>query len=401
MIDPPLLTPEHEAQIRALVHVTPAMLRYSGTMAALSVLFDVIGIALPLAVLATGMAAKIDVWTSRRTRLIAIRAALWWTAFRALRFVLLFPLAWYASYVLPHRYGLSAQSVAAWFGDTGKGWAVNTLIGALVAALVVTLIHRAPRRWPMWLATLSVPLIAASIFAAPLLIDPLFNKFTPLPAASPLHAPIEALARRAGIGDAEIFVVDKSRQTNATNAYVTGLGSSSRIVIWDTLIAKMTPDEVQAVVAHEIGHYAERHVPIGFALAVAALFVALPLVRLASLALLGRYGAHWGITDLAQPAAIPVLLVAASLLGLVVAPISAAGSRYIEHRADAYGLALTGNRAAAACCYIALSRENLSDPYPPLWLRLLLDHPPLAERIDYALRGRPNELWPVPPAGLR
>ena len=221
-------------------------------------------------------------------------------------------------------------------------------VGAPIAAALLLLIRRMPQRWPLIAAAAMIPVIAIGIFATPLIVDPLFNKFTPMAQSDPLYARIESLAKRAGIGDAQVYVVDKSKQTNETNAYVTGLGSSTRIVIWDTLTRRMPPPQVGAVLGHEMGHYAEHHVVIGFIVSVVALLVVLPLTRAIALGLLARWGNKWGIVSLDQPSAMVVIVVSINLIAFIATPFASAGSRYIEHRADAFGLALTGDRVTFA-----------------------------------------------------
>ena len=228
------------------------------------------------------------------------------------------------------------------------------------------------------------------IFLAPLVVDPLFNKFTPMP-PSPLRTQIQALAAKAGIPDAPIYVVDKSKQTETTNAYVTGIGASARIVIWDTTLKRMPPDQVVAVVGHEMGHYVLKHLYLGFAEAVLGLLVALPLVQVLVQRLIARCGPRWRLRGLTDPAAVPAFLLVLGVLTFLAEPITSACSRQIEHAADAYGIAITQDRVAAARAFVSLSEQNLSDPDPPALIRFwLFSHPPLRERLEFAL-GRKTE----------
>ena len=213
----------------------------------------------------------------------------------------------------------------------------------------------------------------------------MFNKFTPLP-PGPLKTRIEALAAKAGIPNAPVYVVDKSKQTHSTNAYVTGIGSSARIVLWDTTIQRMPEDQIVAVVAHEMGHYVLKHLYWGFALSVGGLLVGLPLAQKFVEAMLARYGPLWGVTSLSDYAATPALLLTVSLAGFFLAPLTNGVSRVIEHQADAYGLEVNGNGPAMARAFVSLSEQNLSDPDPPAFIKFwLFTHPPLRERIEFAL----------------
>jgi len=394
------LPPASQAQIdavHAMVHVTPSMVRYDNAQIAASLCFPFIELAVLVVISQSGLAGRFGIALLNRVgQRLFIAGILFWIALHVVTTVVAFPLHYYSGFVLPHRFGLSTEHLDSWLADYAKGWAIDTVIGALIASSVLLLIRRAPSRWPFVAAALLIPVVAAGIFAEPLIVDPLFNKFTPMAHSDPLYPRIESLARKAGIGDAVVFVVDKSKQTNETNAYVTGIGSTKRIVIWDTLIKRMTPKQVTAVVGHEMGHYAEHHIVFGFIATVAALFLVLPLTRAFAMGLFTRWGKRWRIDSLHEPGALAVILLVFNVIMLVAMPIASTASRYIEHRADAFGIAVTGDRITFATALIALSSQNLSNPYPPRWVALLMDHPPLGERIDFALTGQPRDLRPQP-----
>ncbi len=319
---------------------------------------------------------------------------IYWLMLSILSMIVFLPLGYYSGFVLEHAHHLSNESLGAWMLDRLKGWAVGVCEEAPVAGLLLWLIGRSPRRWGAWFAAALVPIIAVGIFLEPVLIDPIFNKFTPLPVSSPLYVPLHALANKAGIPGAEILVADKSKQTNETNAYVTGLGSSTRIVLWDTLINTTPKDEIVATTAHEMGHYVEHHIVIGFGLTVVALFIVLPLIQRLAESLLRICGSRWRLRGLTDPAALPVLLLTLNLVTFLTDPISNAFSREIEHRADAFGLGLTGNRMAFAHMFAHMSQLDLEDPNPPVIVKLWLDdHPTVSERVRFALYGQPDS-WP-------
>jgi len=299
------------------------------------------------------------------------------------------PLSYYENYVLQHRYGLSHQAFGAWIEDFVKDASVDAAIGAFFAALIIWIISIYPKRWALVLAAWSAPIILIGIF-----LDPFFsqidNHFTDLPRSSALFAPLHQLAARAGVPNAEILVADKSKQTEETNAYVTGLGSSAQIVLWDTTIRRMKGDEVVAIVGHELGHYVEHHVVIGGLLASIAMFLFLPALKRFAELLLNWIGRHSKVTSLSDPAGLPILIISMSILSFVTSPITNEASRIIEHRADSFGLAVTGNRLAMARAMVDLANQNLEDPYPPKWeVVWLSDHPPMGERIAFALNGQP------------
>lgn len=390
----PPASPAQIAAVHRLIHITPATLAFDKAQLAIGIAYPLIDLGLLALMLGLGWAGRFGAVASRLGKRLFWAAALFWILLHVIMGAVLFPLVYYSSFVLEHRYGLSAQPFAGWLADWAKGWAIDTLVGAVIAAGCLLIVRRSPKYWALIFAAVMVPVIAFAVFIEPLAIDPLFNKFTIMPASDPLRAPLERLARRAGVPNAQIYIVDKSKQTNETNAYVTGLGPSARIVIWDTLIKKMPADQVEAVASHEMGHYVEHHVIIGFVVASVGLFILFPLIRLFALGLLSRWGARWRIGSLSDPAALAVLLLTFNIAMLVVALPAAAVSRYIEHRADSFGLALSGDRVTFAKACVALGADNLENPYPPRWVALLGDHPPLGERIDFALTGQPRDVWP-------
>ena len=364
--------------------VTPAAHQYSRLRWGMYFVSTAFGLAALGGVLASGLSAKLRRWV-QPWKFSLLRMAGYYAALTGVLLLIKAPLIWYSGYYLSHAYGLSSQSLAAWLGDLFKGVGVDLLTTIPILWGLYWLIARSPRRWALGFWAGLIPVIAFGIFAAPIVVDPLFNKFTPLPPGR-LHDRIETLAARAGIPDAPILVADKSRQTQETNAYVTGIGSSARIVLWDTTLQRMPEDQSVAIVGHEMGHYVLKHIYWGFALSVVGLLVLLPLAKLCYESLLRRCGPSWGIDGTGDYAAVPALLLTFSLFSFFLAPATNGVSREIEHQADAYGLSVTQNRPAMARAFVSLSEQNLSDPNPPAFIKFwLFTHPPLSERIDFAL----------------
>lgn len=300
-------------------------------------------------------------------------------------FVLILPLAYYGEFVLPHAFGLSTQSVFSWLRDHNLGHAINTVIYLVVFCGLFFLVRRSPTKWPIWCWLAGIPVIACAIYAQPLIIDPLFNHFKPLP-AGPLRTQIAALEDRAGIPGAPIYVVDMSKKSREVNAYVTGFGGSSRIVLWDSTIQELPQDQVLAMVGHETGHYVRHHVRRGFLEALVITAFLLPLYRWMLHTLLRLRGTRWGMTGLTDPAFIPAWLLCAALLTFLTAPLSSALSRQMESEADAFGISITGNPFAMARMFVSVSRIDLSDPDPPSIIQFFYgDHPTLRQRVDRAL----------------
>ncbi len=364
---------------------TPRLARYAETRYALYFGGTAYALLLLWGVLQSGLAARLRDWAERRARRPWAQTALYYAALSLLLALWQAPLTWFGGYALEHRYGLSHQAFTGWLADEAKAWGVDMVVGALLVALLLGLVHRSPRRWALWLWAALVPLIAFGIFLAPLVIDPLFNRFTPLP-PGPLRTQIAQLAARAGIPNAPIYVADKSKQTDTANAYVTGLGGSARIVIWDTTLRELPDDEVVGIVGHEMGHYVLKHIYWGFLESILGLLVGLPLLQGLASRLVSRFGARWQVRGLTDRASVPVFLLAWTLLAFLADPLTNGLSRRIEHQADAYGLQVTHNGPAMARAFVFFAEHDLSDPDPPPFVKFwLFSHPPLGERIHFVL----------------
>jgi Zn-dependent protease with chaperone function len=283
-------------------------------------------------------------------------------------------------------YGFARQSEFSWFTDWLKGHSFD-ILGLIPVALGFWLIKRYPRRWWLGLWFGCVILLLFSIVLEPIIFDPLFNHFTPLP-PSPLRNQIELLARKAGIPHAQILVSDQSRRTTRLNAYVTGLGPSARIVIWDTSLKQLPNDEILAMVGHEMGHYVLHHIWIGYMLAtLGALFVLLILFLTLPISIkifpLARIK---GMQDIAV---IPLAFLIIQLQLFLMTPIQSAISREIEHQADRWGLQHTGLRVPMAKLFVRFATKDYADTNPPRFIVFwLYGHPPIRERVDFALHGK-------------
>jgi STE24 endopeptidase len=273
--------------------------------------------------------------------------------------------------------GLVTQDWIGYAGDVAKGEGIAAVIAAGGGALVVLGLRRLGRRW--WIAGAGVIVAygVALTYLAPVVLEPLFNDFKPLPAGD-LRADVLSLAARAGVEVGEVFEVDASRRTSAANAYVAGLRDTKRVVLYDNLLREFRPDEVRLIVAHELGHVRYRDVPNGL------LYLALvaPVGMLAA-ARVGEALAPAGAAS--GPAALPALALATLLIATPVGVISNQLSRDVERRADAYSLELTRDPEAMISMQRRLAVRNVSDPDPPRWVSFLLStHPPAIDRIALA-----------------
>lgn len=294
--------------------------------------------------------------------------------------LLLLPLDLYGSYIREHAYGLSTQGLDGWFKDWGKGLLLQIILLLPTINLLYLLIRRSPHRWFIPGAAVLGILIIFLTFLAPVLIDPLFHTFTPLKDAD-LKARVLRLAERAGMPVEQVLETDASRRTVKANAYVTGFGRTKRIVLYDTLLKRASPEEVEVVLAHEIGHRIYHHLWKGVGLSILALFFGFGIAALAL-----RWGTTRGLlTYPADPAGLPLLMLTLFALSLVTLPLRNAISRGFERQADLAALELSRNPDAYIKVEVDLARSNLADVTPPRWAVLLLyTHPPVLERIRVA-----------------
>ncbi|MGX6604192.1 M48 family metallopeptidase [Micromonosporaceae bacterium Da 78-11] len=280
------------------------------------------------------------------------------------------------------RYGISTQSWGAWGVDLLKSYAVGAVIGGSALLGFYTVVHFAPQWWWAFGAVGAAGLVVLLSFILPVLVEPVFNKFTPM-ADGPLRTELVQLAARDGVPVKDVLVADASRRTRAVNAYVSGLGPTRRIVVYDTMLTEATPDEVVSVAAHELGHAKDNDVltgtiigALGTAAAVIALF------------LLGGWGGllrRAGVDAIGDPRAIGLLLAVSTLVGLVAGPAQAFVSRRIEARADTHAMALTGDPVTFEAMQRRLGIVNLSDPDPPTWEYFMgASHPSTVQRMAAA-----------------
>ncbi|MGW4947473.1 M48 family metallopeptidase [Actinoplanes sp. NPDC004185] len=280
------------------------------------------------------------------------------------------------------RYGISTQTWGSWAVDLAKSYAVGAVIGGLALLGFFTVTRLAPRWWWAFGAAGAAALVVLLSFVLPVLVEPIFNKFTPM-AQGPLRTELMSLAARDGVPVRDVLVADASRRTRAVNAYVSGFGPTRRIVVYDTMLTEATPEEVVSVTAHELGHAARGDVVTGTiigALGAAAAVIALYL--LGSLGWLLRLA---GTESMGEPRTIALLLALVSVAGVVGGPVQALVSRRIEARADAHALELTGDAATFEAMQRRLGSVNLSDPDPPTWEHVMFaSHPSTVERMAAA-----------------
>jgi STE24 endopeptidase len=280
------------------------------------------------------------------------------------------------------RYGLSTQSWGGWLVDLLKGFAVSAVLGAIALLGFYAITRYAPRWWWAFGAAGAAALMVLLSFVFPVLVEPVFNKFTPM-ADGPLRTELLSMAARDGVPARDVLVADASRRTRAVNAYVSGFGATRRIVVYDTLLEKASPAEVESVVAHELGHAKDGDVITATVLsALGAGFAVIAVYLLGQWSGLLRRA---GVDSIAEPRAIALLLAVAAVVGLAAGPLQNMVSRRVESRADEHALLLTGDPGTFEAMQARLSLLNLGDPDPNHVEHVLFaSHPSTVERIAAA-----------------
>ena len=345
-----------------------------------------------LGILYLGIGARYRDWTERVSKYRFVQALIFVPLFLLTLTVLGLPLDAYQQKI-SLQYGLSVQSWGSWFGDVLKGQLVSLIILTLAIWGVTSLIRKSPRRWWFYIWLVAVPFIIFIIFLAPIVIDPLFNKFEPLDKNNPqLVDALERVTKRGGleIPRDRMFLMKASEKVTTLNAYVTGFGPSKRVVVWDTTIKNATTPETMFVFGHEMGHYVLNHIVIGITATAVGLFFGFYVLYLIANWAFPRFQQRWHMRELSDWAAVPMLLLIFSILSLVSQPIGNAISRQLEHNADVYGLEVThglnpDSQEVAAHAFQVLGELALSYPYPNnFYVFWYADHPPIRDRVPFA-----------------
>ncbi|MDP9286027.1 MAG: M48 family metallopeptidase, partial [Actinomycetota bacterium] len=304
----------------------------------------------------------------------------------ALQLAVGLPISFWTGFVRERRWGFSTQDLPGFAADRAKAFALGLMVSGAALLGLVGSARLTPRVWPLVAASAGAAMVLALGFLAPLLVEPLFNRFVPLDDAE-LAAELQALADRAQVPLRGVLVADASRRTRKANAYVSGLGRTRRLVLYDTLLTRAAPPELGLVLAHELGHRRARHLVKGTLLGMVGLagFVGLLWALLRWPDLRTMIGAPGGADD---PRVVPFVLLLGATVQILVAPLAAALSRRWEREADRFSLELTSDLGAFEAAHRSLATANLSDLDPPRPIYLaFFSHPTPVERIEAARRA--------------
>ncbi|MFY3793105.1 M48 family metallopeptidase [Ureibacillus sp. MALMAid1270] len=333
-----------------------------------------------LFILISGLSYLFEKW-STVTRWKIMHNAIYLFLLSLLTFVVFFPIN-YFRYTLSKSYGISTQEFSSWMRDNIIDFWVNFVITVIVISVLYWLIKKSTKKWWFYAWLLTIPFSIFLMYIQPVIIDPLYNEFYPLQDKE-LEAKILSLAQEADIPAEHVFEVNMAEKTNALNAYVTGVGDNSRIVLWDTTLNRLSDEEILFIMGHEMGHYVEKHIYIGIVGYVLMMFVGLWLISKILPWLIQKYGKELKIKSLKQIHSLPLLLLVSSFLLFFSNPFYNAVSRYQEARADQFAIELVEDPNAAISGFQKLAKAGLSEVNPPAlikWFRYT--HPPMLERIN-------------------
>lgn len=333
-----------------------------------------------LCILLLGFSKVFKKWGEQSTKYKWLHKPIYLIWLSVAAYLATYPLS-YLSFTISKAYHISTQSYSSWMKDELIDFWINYGTMIIIVSVLYWLMKKSNKRWWFYAWVLSVPFTLFMMFLQPVVIDPLYNDFYPLK-NKVLEAKILDLAEQAKIPAEHVFEVNMAEKTNALNAYVTGIGSNSRIVLWDTTLNRLTDNEILFIMAHEMGHYVEKHIYIGIAgyllLSLIGLFVTYKLMHY----IVTRWGKALKIPAVEDISSLPLFLMLLSMLLFISSPISNTVSRYQENRADKYAIMMTQDTGAAIKTFQELTKAGLSQVNPPLLVKIFrYGHPTMLERI--------------------
>ena len=343
-----------------------------------------------LLLLNLGWSAAMRNLAERVTRFKPVHTIVYWMQYLLVTTILFFPLSVYEDYFREHQYGLATQTFGPWMGDQLKALAVNLVLGAILAMLLFGIVRRLRRTWWVWGSIVTLCFLILVILIVPVYIIPIFNKVTILNDPK-VTQPILSLARANGIPAHDVFEIDASRQSTRMSANVSGFGSTMRITLNDNLLRRGSPEEIQAVMGHEMGHYVLHHIYKDTLFFGVAIVIAFALLQWSLNWSLKRWGERWKIRDIGDTAVLPLVVLLVSVFGFVATPILNTHTRTTEGEADMYGLNASRQPDGFAQAAIHLGEYRKMNP-GPVEEFIFFDHPSGRNRICAAMRWKAENL---------
>jgi STE24 endopeptidase len=354
-----------------------------------------LGAAVAIFLLQSHLSARMRDWAARVSSWRGVQDLIYFVLFLLIVSVLQFPLAVYEGYVRDHKYGLATQTFGPWMHDQFVGLAVIAVLGGIAVTALYWVVRRLGKTWWVWGAGVSIILLAFTILIAPVYIEPRFNTFKKLENPK-IKDPILSLARANGIPVTDVYEVDASRQSTRVSAYVSGFLGSERIVLNDNLLDRCTPEEIQSVMGHEMGHYVLHHVYKDVLFFGVLFFIGFAFLNWGMRWSLARWGNRWGVREITDVAALPLAVLLLSIFFFVLIPVTNTWTRTQEYEADIFGLNAARQPDGEALVDLKLGDYRKLDP-SPIEEMIFFDHPSGRTRITAAMRWKAENRSVLPP----
>jgi STE24 endopeptidase len=356
-----------------------------------------VGAVVSVLLLQLGWSAAMRNFAERLTRFKPLQTVIYWAEFSILTFLLGFPLTVYESLLRERKYGLATQTFGPWMGDQVKALLVSMVLGGLIVTLLFGVVRRLPNTWWIWGSVVSIVFLAFAVLIAPVYIFPIFNNLKPLEDPK-ITQPILTMARANGIPADKVYQIDASRQTTRMSASVSGFGRTMRITLNDNLLRRGSPEEIQSVMGHEMGHYVLHHIYKDFMFFFLVIVTGFALLRWSLDWSLARWGPRWQIRGVGDTAVLPLVFLLGSIFFLVLTPILNSHTRIAEGEADMYGLNASRQPDGFAQAAIHLGEYRKMSP-GAIEETVFFDHPSGRNRIYAAMRWKAeNPEGCAPPA---
>lgn len=338
-----------------------------------------------IGLIAFGISVRFRNYTRKITNSASLQTWLYWILFLVTITLIHFPLSIYRSYYREKQFGLLTQNFGGWMKDELIGLALGCIFGGLLLMALYGVLRKTPRTWWLWGSAVTIVFLIISVAVAPVFILPLFNKFTPVK-NSEIRETILAMAHEQGIPADEVYEMDASKRTDRVSAFVNGLLGTMRIVMFDNTLKRCTPQEIQMIMGHEMGHYVLNHIWKGIAFFTVVILIAFLFVKWAFAKVLTRWPAT-GIEGVADNAGLPLLWLLLSIFLFAITPVSNTYSRWAEDQADDFGLNASHQPDAAATTFLKLGEYRDLEPHPAIEV-LFYDHPSGRSRILNAMNWK-------------